>query len=310
MPVLSRPAVAGVPLLVLAGLLAGTGGLLGTLLAAATGLSPLAVAGYRLLTGGLLLVGGLLAARGVRGVLRVADDGHRGERSRPPWRWGRAAWRRVAAIAGLVAGIQAGYFAAVATTSVSLATLVTVGAAPVIVLAVDRLRGRPASASTTAAGLLGVLGLGLLVGGPGTEGSVAGAGFSLLAAAAFATLTLLAVRPVDGVDPEWATGIACTGGGVLLLAVAAPLGGAGFAVTPVTLALLAAFGVLPTALVYSLYFRGLATAPAAVGAVVVLLEPLTGAVLAAVLLGERLGAVGITGAVLLAFAVVLAGRSP
>jgi DME family drug/metabolite transporter len=38
------------------------------------------------------------------------------------------------------------------------------------------------------------------------------------------------------------------------------------------------------------------------------LEPLTAAVLAALLLGDRLGAVGVTGAVLLGAAVILAGR--
>ncbi|HEX5995608.1 MAG TPA: hypothetical protein VFY84_10750 [Jiangellales bacterium] len=40
-----------------------------------------------------------------------------------------------------------------------------------------------------------------------------------------------------------------------------------------------------------------------------LLEPLTGALLAAVFLGDRLGPVGTAGAVLLAVAVVTAGRA-
>jgi len=66
--------------------------------------------------------------------------------------------------------------------------------------------------------------------------------------------------------------------------------------------------VLPTALAYACYFRGLATATASVGAVAALLEPLTAAVLAAVVLGERLGVAGTVGAVLVGAAVVLAGR--
>jgi DME family drug/metabolite transporter len=309
MSVLSRPAIAGVPLLVAAGLLWGTGGLLGTLLAEATGLAPVAVAGYRLLTGGLLL---LLVASGLRAALparRRAVVGPTAARSLPPWRWGGADRRRVIAIGALAAGFQACYFAAVATTSVSLATLVTIGAAPVIVLLVDRVRGRPAARSTTAAGVLGVLGLALLLGVPVAGNGVAGAGFALLAAAGFAVMTLIGARP--GPDPAWATGISFTGGGAVLLVVAqaTPIGGIGFAATPWALLVLAAFGVLPTALAYTLYFRGLVTAPAAVGAVVALLEPLTGAVLAAVVLGERLGPVGIAGAVALGAAVVLAGRS-
>src|SRR6266550_2163685 len=46
----------GLPYLVLSGLLWGTGGLTGTLLRNATGLSPVAVAAYRLTVGGALIV--------------------------------------------------------------------------------------------------------------------------------------------------------------------------------------------------------------------------------------------------------------
>lgn len=284
MPVVSRPV--GVPLVVAAGVLAGTGGVLGSLLATATGLSPLAVAGYRLACGGgLLLVGARRLPRG------------------------GAAWRRVALTAVLAAQVQAGYFGAVALTSVGLATLVTVGAAPVLVAAAELLLGRPASRRTVVACGLAVLGLGLLVGCSGEGQVVAGAGSALLAAAGFAGMTLLGARP--GPEPALAAvGPALTIGGAALLAVAAATDGIGFAPTGQSVGLLVAFAVLPTALVYALYFRGLTTAPPAVAAVVILLEPLTGAVLAAVLLGERLGVAGLTGAVLLVGAVVLAGTPP
>lgn len=283
MPTRSVPS--GVPLLVLAGLLAGTGGLLGSLFATATGLGPLAVAGYRLAcAGGLLLVG----------AQRLPRTG--------------AAWRRVAVTAVLAAQVQAGYFAAVALTSVGLATLVTVGAAPVLVLLVERVLGRPGSRRTAVACGLAGLGLALLVGWSGEGQVLPGAGLALLAAAGFAGMTLLGARA--GPEPAVAAlGPALTIGGAALLAVAAATGGIGFAPTPVSVGLLVAFAVLPTALVYALYFRGLATAPAAVAAVIVVLEPLTGAVLATLLLGERLGAVQIAGAVLVGAAVVLAARA-
>ena len=58
----------GVPLLVLAGLAWGTGGLLGTLLGRETGLTPLAVAAYRLTLGGLLV---LAAVAGLTLPLKV-----------------------------------------------------------------------------------------------------------------------------------------------------------------------------------------------------------------------------------------------
>ncbi len=288
----ARPAVlpvsSGIPLLVVAGVLWGTGGLLGSLLGAATGLSPLAVAGYRLLTGGVLLLA----------VCRRLPRG-------------RDAWRRTVITALLAAQFQACYFGAVAQTSVSLATLVTIGVAPVLVLLVEQLRGRPASGRTAAAAGLAVVGLALLVGlpAPGSGNVAAGAGLALLSAAGFAGLTVLGARPVPGLDAVTATGTAFALGGMVVFAAAVPLTGVGFVPTPAGLGLLLAFAILPTALAYTCFFRGLRTAPASVGAVVALLEPLTAAVLAAVVLGERLGAPGLVGAVLIGAAVVLVSRA-
>ena len=69
--------------------------------------------------------------------------------------------------------------------------------------------------------------------------------------------------------------------------------------------LLVALGTGPTAVAYTLYFRGLRSAAASTAALLALLEPLTGAILAAVLLGERLSATGIAGAAIIATAVIL-----
>ena len=59
-----RPSSAPVRCLVLAGLLWGTGGLTGTLLGAAAGLSPLWVAALRLVTGGAVKHGGRAVTAG------------------------------------------------------------------------------------------------------------------------------------------------------------------------------------------------------------------------------------------------------
>jgi len=59
---------------------------------------------------------------------------------------------------------------------------------------------------------------------------------------------------------------------------------------------------------YTLFFRGLRTAAASTAALLALLEPLTGAILAASILGERLSATGIAGAVILAAAVIVTVR--
>src|ERR1700689_181518 len=135
--------------LVLSGLLWGTGGLIGPLLGRAAGLSAMSVASYRLLAGGGLIVA-FLSMSGRR------------------WPAGRAAWSRIAVNGLLSALFQSCYFAAISLSSVSLATLVTIGAAPVIVAIVEHARGRRlltrADVITTAVALAG---LALLAGGPG-----------------------------------------------------------------------------------------------------------------------------------------------
>ena len=105
---------------------------------------------------------------------------------------------------------------------------------------------------------------------------LASAGMAVLAAAGFATLTLVSARPVTGLDDLTAAGFGFTLGGLVLLPLAAATGRVGFTPNPVTLGLLAALGTGPTAVAYTLYFRGLRTAPAGTAALLSLLEPLTG----------------------------------
>src|SRR5215467_4232769 len=127
--------------LVLSGLLWGTGGLIGTLLGRAAGLSALSVATYRLLAGGGLIVA-VLALTGRR------------------WPTRRVAWTRIAVNGLLSALFQSCYFAAISLTSVSLATLVTIGGTPVIVTVVEQARGR-------ALGRAGVITMATALGGLG-----------------------------------------------------------------------------------------------------------------------------------------------
>ena len=83
---------------------------------------------------------------------------------------------------------------------------------------------------------------------------------------------------------------------------------------PEAAGLLVALGVGPTALAYTLYFRGLRTAAPSTAALLALLEPLTGAVLAALILGQRLSPTGLAGAAVLMISVIVtvcgAGRQP
>jgi DME family drug/metabolite transporter len=291
----ARRSSTGLSFLVVAGLLWGTGGFSGTLLGHVTGLSPLAIAAYRLAVGGGLIAVVLLAT------------GRRLPR-------GRAAYVRVGTVGVLTAIYQAAYFAAVTLTSVSVATLITIGSAPVIVLAVETVTGR--RRLDRAVGLtlvLALAGLGLLVGLPtgafDTAALLGGAGLALLSGTCFGTMSLTCAAPVADLDELTTTGVGFTIGGALLLCVTVPTVGIGFAPTPAALGLVAFLGLVPTAIAYVSYFRGLPAAGPGTAALIALLEPLVGSFLSALFLHERLGVAGWCGAALLMFAVVLAART-
>ena len=276
--------------LVLSGLLWGTGGLIGTLLGQAAGLSALSVAAGRLLAGGGLIVA-FLSLTGRR------------------WPAGRAAWTRIAINGLLSALFQASYFAAIELTSVSLATFVTIGGAPVIVAIVEQARGhRALGRAGTVTMVLALTGLGLLAGAPGGRLSetavLAGLGMALLSAGGFAAVTLIGTSPLAGLDNLVLNGFGFSLGGLALLPLAAVTGGGlSFRFSLASAGLLAALAIGPTAAAYTLYFRGLREAPASTAALLTLIEPLAAAVLAALVLGDRLSVTGIAGAVLLLAAV-------
>jgi drug/metabolite transporter, DME family len=281
--------------LVLSGLLWGTGGLIGTLFGQAAGLSAMSVATYRLLVGGGLIVA-FLTLTGKR------------------WPTGRAAWTRIAVNGLLSALFQGCYFAAISLTSVSLATLVTIGGTPVIVAIVEQARGhRGFGRAGVITNAMALAGLGLLVGLPGggfSETAVlASTGMALLSAAGFAAVTLIAASPVADLDDLTLNGFGFSLGGMVLLPLAAMTGGLGFRPDLASAGLLTALGIGPTAVAYTLYFRGLRKASASTAALLTLIEPLTAAVLAALVLGNRLSVIGIAGAVMLLAAVIRTVRA-
>jgi DME family drug/metabolite transporter len=263
--------------LVVAGVLWGTGGLAGSLLGDLAGLHPLAVADYRLLVGGAVAT---LLLKG-RPLPRTAD-----------------AARRVLAVGGLFALFQASYFAAVALSSVSVATMTTIGAAPVFVTLASVRKLRRWTVVSVAGTLAGLV---LLQWSPGEAVSFEGLGFALLAAAGFATLT---AKPVEGLEPLPTTAFGCLTGGLLLLPVASWTGMA-IPLHADVLAVVCYLGAVPTALAYAAYLRGLADAHPVLGALSAVLEPLTAAVLAAALLGERLSGPAWCGAAVLVAALVV-----
>lgn len=284
-------------MLLAAGVLWGTGGLAGSLLASLATLHPLSVATYRLLLGGVLTAGLLAATGGLRGLVRTPE-----------------VVRRILFAGALLAVFQASYFIAVILTSVSVATMVTIGSVPVFVAAAGAIAERRAPATSTLVSILAAL-LGLLLltwspDGAGHRGQLlAGLAFALLAGGGFATLTLLTRRPVAGLDSLRTTAFGCLAGGVLLLPFALWLG-MWLPVDIEVLALALYLGAVPTALAYTAYFLGLSGAHPVLAALAALLEPLTAALLAALLLGERLGVTGWSGAGLLVLALAVSYLRP
>ncbi|RSM60894.1 EamA family transporter [Amycolatopsis sp. WAC 01376] len=279
--------------LVLAGVLWGTGGLAGSLLASRAGLHPLSVAAYRLLIGGVIATGYLWLTGGLRGLPRTTQ-----------------VRRRLLAVGGLFALFQTSYFVAVSSSSVSVATMTTIGSAPVLLAVATVVRSRKLPTRWTAVSLAGsLIGLALLQWTPGEEVNAAGVLFALLAAAGFAALTLVTATRVEGLDPLPTTAFGCLIGGAALTPAALWFGMA-VPVQADVLALVVYFGIVPTALAYAAYFRGLEGAHPVLAALSALLEPLTAALLSMALLGERLGAVGWCGAAVLIDVLAVAYSKP
>lgn len=288
----------GVWFLVVAGVAWGTSGTLGTLLNATAGVGFLSIAGYRIFVGGLILFATGVATRRLR-FPRT-----------------RSGWLRVAAMAGCSIAYQLGFFSAVGLLGVSIATLITVGSAPVLVLAVDLATGRQRVSAPLAAALAcTAVGLALFMGVPPSgvplPDVLLGTGFALLAGASFALISLLGARPVADYHDLTGTSLAFLIGGAALFAAAAAVGQQVlFAPTPAAMAYVLALGLIPSAIAYLAYLRGLRSQTSTTGVMVALLEPITGSALAFLVLGERLSAAGLLGAVALLSAVWLSTRRP
>ncbi|MER5888470.1 DMT family transporter [Streptomyces sp. NPDC001941] len=286
--------------LVVAGIAWGTAGAAASLVFRASDLGPLALSFWRC-AGGLALLLGVLALRGRRGkggaVVRPAE----------PRR--RKVLRILATGVGLTV-FQSAYFAAVQATGLAVGTVVTLGAGPVLIALGARITmgeriGRGGALAVTGA----LAGLAVLVLGGGGSGEVRPAGvvLALVSAAGYAAITLLTRwlgRGGGGGDALTTTTWAFAIGAVGLLPSALAEG-----ILPHTgeslrvVLLLAYVAAVPTALAYALYFAGAAVVRAATVSVVMLLEPVSAAVIAVALLGERLTAATVTGTLVLLTAV-------
>ncbi|MFG2313087.1 DMT family transporter [Streptomyces sp. NPDC048566] len=285
------PVGRGLLYLIAAGAAWGTAGAAASLVYRAGEMGPVALSFWRC-AGGLAL---LLAARART-------------RRRPDHREVRTPLGTRALRTGLtglgLAVFQTAYFAAVGATGLAVATVVTLGAGPVLIALGARLALGERLGRGGAAAVLGALaGLGVLVlGDAGAAVRPSGVALALLSAAGYSAMTLLTRRwgREGGAGGAGTTVGAFAVTAVCLLPFACAEGLAPGSAHPVeVLALLAYIAAVPTALAYALFFAGAAVVRSATVSVIMLLEPVSAAVLAVGVLGERLTASTVAGTLLL-----------
>ena len=257
------------------------------------GIDPAAVGAARIACGGALLVLFALLVR------RGSGPG----------------WARGPVLAGAVgvAAYQASFFAAVADTGVAVGTIVALGSAPAITGALEwLLHGRRPPGRWTAATALACAGVVLLAlaGGSAAGISPLGVGLAVIAGGSYATYTLASKRLLeDGHAPEGVMA-ALFGLGAVALAPLLFLLDTGPLASAEGLALVLFLGVVPTAVAYVLFARGLRGLQASEAATITLLEPVTAAALGVFVLGERVTGAGLLGAALVLSALVLLAARP
>ncbi|MGV9254745.1 DMT family transporter [Streptomyces sp. NPDC003697] len=283
------PVRRGLLYLIVAGAAWGTAGAAASLVYRTSDMGPVALSFWRCAAGSVLL----LAVR----VLR------RRGRDASPTPFGRRALRAGATGLGL-AVFQTAYFAAVSVTGLAVATVVTLGAGPVFIalgarLALGERLGRAGAAAV--AGALGGLGV-LVLGSGGATVRPWGVLLALASAAGYSLMTLLTRwwgRDGGSGNSDTTVG-AFLVTSVCLLPFALMEGLVPHTAEPGRLAWLILYiATVPTALAYALYFAGAAVVRSATVSVVMLLEPVSAAVLAVALLGERLTAATLAGTALM-----------
>ncbi|MFE5341893.1 EamA family transporter [Isoptericola sp. NPDC056578] len=289
------PARGGAVLVAAGALLWGTGGVAAATIAAHSAMSPTAVSALRLLGGGLAVLAVTAATGQLRRVPRT-----------------RASARHVALTAALTAVFGAAYFQSVAHVGVAVATVVALGAAPLVVAARAAVRARRLPRVPVLMGLVtSVVGLALVSGVRPVAGSsrdlAAGLALALVAAVAFAATTVVNRRALPGLGPAPLLGTSFPLAGLVSLLPAAGTGLALGSLDATAWWTLAFLALVQTAVGYLAFYAGLQRGVGATSAALLsLLEPVGAAVLAVAVLGEALTPTAVLGIALVLGAVLLA----
>lgn len=258
--------------------------------------TPLGVGALRLAVGGLTLV--LVA--GVSGHLRQQP------------------WRRALApllLGGVaVALYQLGFFVGTSRAGVAIATVVTIGSAPMFSVLLGLARGRAAPDRAawwaTALTILGVVLLGLAGGGDeGLTPDVAGVIAALLAGAGYATYAELGREAMDRGMHSTASmaGLFCAG--AIVASVTLPSQPLDWVLTGPGVLLVGHLSLVTLGLAYVLYGWGLGRLPVATVVTLTLAEPVVASLLAVVVIDERLGPVGWAGATCVVVGLLFVGHA-
>jgi DME family drug/metabolite transporter len=281
----------GLSALALTGVLWGSIGVAVRLLQDAS-LSPLVIAFWRVVCACVVLAP-LLGLRGLRDLAAAAR--------RP---------RRLVAVGLGSLAFQLLYFVAVRDVGVAVATLVTLGLAPVLLILYEAAQDRRVPAPRTLAVLACALtGLALVASASGIDvvtapHPVRGVAEATASALVYAATTVLSGPLSARLGPFLITAGTSAIAVVLLLPAVLVLG-AGIPVTPRVVGGLVWLGVVTTVIAYGLFYAGLRTTRGSVAMVLTLLEPATAVVLAALVLGEPVTASGGVGTALLLAAVAV-----
>jgi DME family drug/metabolite transporter len=263
-------------LVMLAAMLWGTIGVVARLFYDAHEVSPLVLSLFRL--------GFAVPALGAIHVVQADHQTWRLQRGEVGW------WL---AAAGSMAAYQLFIFAAVARTTITTAQFLAICTAPVMVaVAAPLLLGERLPARALPAGLLALIGVGLVL-GLGNPADLLrrdylwGNVLALAAAASWAAYAMVARHLVARHHPSQITLITFAGATLLVFPWAAPQL-SGLSLSPAGWAMAVYLGAVATALAYLLYVRGLRGITATASVFLALVEPVTAALLAAWLFHERL----------------------
>lgn len=248
------------------------------------------------------------AAMGFGGLLQAAIA------ARPMLAFGpslRSKWPTVALGALAVALYPLAFYSSMHLAGVAVGTVVSIGSAPLASAVVERVVDkRPFTARWTAGAVLGVSGAVLLClaeAGNAEAGAIrsvwstyAGIGLGLLAGLTYAIYSWAAHRLINtGIPSRAVMGTVFGAGGVMLMPVLA-LTGAPFVASWQNFAVGAYMALVPMFAGYVLFGWGLARVRASTATTVSLAETVVAAVLAVLVVGERLPALAWTGAALIA----------